>query len=830
MRTINFGIDLGTTNSLIAKYTSAGVEVFKNPIGFRDTLPSCVAFRGDRIIIGDKAREWLLKDPLNVFAGFKRKMGTSETYYSPQNNNFFSPIQLSSYILSELKNFIHSTENPENIVITIPASFDTIQSNATKKAGYEAGFKEVVLLQEPIAASLAFFNKQLDSETDGKWLVYDLGGGTYDVALIGINNGEMRVIDHQGDNYLGGLDFDHSIVMNIVLPKLVQETQNTELASELNKHNGKYEKLYYILLLKAEEAKKELSNRKETAIEFAYDIEGTGTEKEYYISITKEEFNNCIKDRILSTVEMIDTVVSRNNLRFSDLKQIILIGGSTYIPYVRECIVEKTGLSVNSSIDPTTAVVVGAAFYAGNKSCAVTVQEPSAGARTADMEIQVSYNKTTKDEEEYVSAQIKNCPANGFFRIIRDDGGFDTGLKPLTPKFGEFITVRKNVINDFTLKIIDAQKNELPAYTQKIQITHGLFNVFGQPLPEDISLEIDDIDNNTTKCQVIFERNSILPLLKTIYKEISKTIKKNTDDRLIINLLEGNHQAHPNTNKAIGVIEIHAHQLQGDLVKGSDVEIKIEMSESRDVSVNVNLLLFDQKFGDVFSPSEKHVSLAKLRDEIKEIRNMLNIEIAKATQAEDYERAGVLNEKTERLSELFYKAMDLKENDLSDLKYQIDEQKRRLAQEVYSNETNFKLIEVKELYYQWRSILTGWFNYYDDIPKHYITEFEAMKEKEERAFFSNNFYQIDGLEKAQSRLINKVILGTPSLMAVYFNIYASKGPEEYTNYQAAKSAIARGEKALDRKNYDELKGILLQLFSLTNQLIDQNRIAGTGLG
>jgi molecular chaperone DnaK len=486
---------------------------------------------------------------------------------------------------------------------------------------------------------------------------------------------------------------------------------------------------------------------------------------------------------------------------------------------------------VNSSIDPTTAVVVGAAFYAGNKSCSVSVQEPATtAARAAEIEVQVAYNKTTKDEEEYVSAQIKNCPPNGFFRITRDDGGFDTGLKPLTPKFGEFITVRKNVINDFTLKILDVQKNELPAYGQKIQITHGLFNVFGQPLPEDISLEIDDIDNNTTKCQVIFERNSILPLVKTIYKEISKTIKKNTDDRLIINLLEGNHQAHPNTNKAIGVIEINAHQLQGDLVKGSDVEIKIEMSESRDVTVNVNLLLFDQKFGDVFSPSEKHVSLAKLRDEIKEIRNMLNVEISKASKSEDYERAAVLNEKTERLSDLFYKAMDLKENDLSDLKYQIDEQKRRLAQEVYSNEANFKLIEIKETYYRWRSILTGWFNLYEDIPKHHAAELEAMKEKEEKAFFSNNYYQIDALEKSQNRLVNKIILSTPSLMALYFNMYAEKSPEEFTDYPAAKTVIARGEKALDRKNYEELKGALLQLFGLTNDLIDQNRIAGTGLG
>ncbi len=831
MKTINFAIDLGTTNSLIAKYTSAGVEVFKNPIGFRDTLPSCVAFRNDRIIIGDKAREWLLKDPLNVFAGFKRKMGTSETYYSPQKNDFFTPIQLSSLILSELKNFIHSQEKPESVVITIPASFDTIQSNATKKAGYEAGFKEVVLLQEPIAASLAFFNKQIDSETDGKWLVYDLGGGTFDVALIGINNGEMRVTDHQGDNYLGGLDFDHSIVMNILLPKLIAETQKTDLAEELNKHNGKYEKLYYILLLKAEDAKKELSNNASTEIELSYDFEGNGQEKEYYIAITREEFNACIKTQIDATVSMIETVVSRNQLNFSELKQIILIGGSTYIPYVRESVAERTGLVVNSSIDPTTAVAVGTAFYAGNKSCAVVeMPEEKTSTSAAQVEVQMSYNKTTKDTEEYVSAQVKNCPANCFYRITRDDGGFDTGLKPLAPKFGEFITLRKNAINEFTFKIVDKQQNEIQTNYPKIQVTHGLFNVFGQPLPEDISIEIDDLDNNTTKCQVVFERNSILPLVKTIYKEVSKTIKKNTDDHLIINLLEGNSQSHPNTNKAIGVIDVSGFQLQGDLIKGSDVEIKIEMSESRDVSVSVNLLLYNQQFGDVFSPSEKHVSLAKLRDEIKEIKNIIGREISKAENAEDYEQAAVLNEKSERLADLYSKAMALRDNDLSDLKYQIDEQKRKLAQEIHSSGTNYKLVEIKEIYYSWRNTVIYWLNHYDDIPKEYAIEFEALKEREISAFASNSYYQIDGLEKSQNRLINKIILNTPSLMSVYFAIYAGKGEEQYKDYNAAKRAIERGEKALDRKNYDELKGALVQLLALTNQLIEQNKISGTGLG
>lgn len=168
MKTINFGIDLGTTNSLIAKYNDSGVEIFKNPVGLKETMPSCIAFRGERIVAGDKAREWLLKDPMNVFASFKRKMGTDENFYIASRNETISPIKLSSLVLKELKSFIHTGETPKSVVITIPASFDTIQSNATKQAGYEAGFQEVVLLQEPIAASLAFLisNWQVQRKTE----------------------------------------------------------------------------------------------------------------------------------------------------------------------------------------------------------------------------------------------------------------------------------------------------------------------------------------------------------------------------------------------------------------------------------------------------------------------------------------------------------------------------------------------------------------------------------------------------------------------------------------------------------------------------------------
>jgi len=833
MKTIDYGIDLGTTNSLIAKYTAGQVEIYKNPVGFKETLPSCIAFRNERTLIGDKAREWLLKDALNVFAGFKRKMGTSDNYFCPAKAEFLSPVQLSSLVLSELKNFVHTNEKPDRAVITIPASFDTVQSNATKKAGYDAGFREVVLLQEPIAASLAFFNKLSDSElSKGKWLVYDLGGGTFDVALIGINGTEMRVLDHQGDNYLGGLDFDHNIVMQIVLPKLIQSLGIADLAEELNKRQGKYEKLYYILLLKAEEAKKELSNAQSVEIDFSYDF-GDG-DTDHYITITREELNATIKPHVDNTLDMIGQVMSRNGISASDVMEIILIGGSTYIPYVRDQIFASTGIKVNCSADPTTAVAVGAAYYAGSKASKLSEEfkEP-AKTTTADgpaLSLQLSYNKTTKDSEEYITANVHDYREGLQYRITRSDGGFDTGLKPLKAKLGEFVSLRPNGLNSFTLKILDAQLNEVPFEAAPIEITHGLFNLFGQPLPEDISIEIDDVDNNTTKCQVVFERNSILPLTKTIYREVSRTIKKGSSDKIIINVLEGNSKAHPNTNQAIGVIEINASQLQGDLIKGSDVEIKLEMSESRDVNVRVNLLLFNQQFSDVFSPTEKYISLQKLREEIKEIRNMLNSEIEKAADSEDFEKAAGMQDLAARLQKLFEDAMSLKEDDLSDLKYQIEEQKRKLAQHVYGSENNPRLVQIKASYYDWRTTLQYWCETYQDMPQSYKDDFEKQKDKETAAFASNSFFQIDGLQKAQIRLANKMILYTPSLLVLFYHHYSNLDDSEYTDLRAARQVIAAGEKALERKNYEELRSLLGQLFGLTRDTVKIEKISGTGLG
>ena len=195
--TINFGIDLGTTNSAIAKFVKGDIIIFSNPqdMGSR-TLPSIVGYKKDKILVGKQARVFAEKESENVKSVFKRKMGTSESFPVKSLNQSKTPIELSTEVLKELKTFVNTGDTLDAVVITIPASFDTVQSIATKEAGIQAGFKQVVLLQEPIAASLAYANMKKEKEMqDGQWLVYDLGGGTFDVALIKIKDGEMKQTD-----------------------------------------------------------------------------------------------------------------------------------------------------------------------------------------------------------------------------------------------------------------------------------------------------------------------------------------------------------------------------------------------------------------------------------------------------------------------------------------------------------------------------------------------------------------------------------------------------------------------------------------------------------
>ncbi len=834
-KTINFGIDLGTTNSLIAKYTAGKVEIFKNPIGLKDTLPSVVAFRKERVLVGDKAREYVERDPQNVFSLFKRKMGTGETFFAKNLNRTLTPIELSSMVLKELKNFVYTGETLESVVITIPASFDTIQSNATKKAGYEAGFREVVLLQEPIAASLAFANKNDHAEgsLEGQWLVYDLGGGTFDVALVKIVDGEMKVIDHEGDNFLGGLDFDSLIIERIIIPELLKIGSFANLLEEMRSATGKYNKLYQILLFKAEEIKIALSSQMSTELEI--EVEDDNEENhEIYMTITRTQFEACVSNKVEYSMDLIKNLLAKNAVSSSDINQVIMIGGSTYIPLVKNTIQTQLGISVNQSVDPTNAVAVGAAYYAGAKTAnlppleateTVTTSPKNASASDA-LTFRTAYQKATQDTDEFFTAIVTGVTTSLQYRIIREDGGFDSGLKRLTDRISEVLPLISNMTNRFSIKIVDSQSNILNIETPVIEIIHGKFNIHGQPLPNDICIEIDDFEENATKLELIFEKNAILPLKRTLVKTISKTIAKGSDDSLIINVLEGSRYASPASCLPLGIIEIKGTDLAMNLVKGSDVEITLAISESRDLKIDALLLMTDQEYGEVFSPSARHINIEKLKTEILEMLREARRELSRFNNNEQYELAGRVSKIEVALDDMYNRLDKMRIDDVTDEKYQLEERKRKLAQALDVILRDQQAEGVKSDYFEAKRDCEYWVE--KDPAKR--TRLEQITNTEKDFLASNNKTIIKAKTKEIENLAWQISQKDPTRVAGLFHFYAFQSyPED--KKRDADRLIATGEKALERKNYDEVLAVVYGLYALLpHDKRIEDRIKGTGLG
>lgn len=678
---INFGIDLGTTNSLIAKFEKGQVEVFKNPNGFKESLPSVVAFRNDRILVGDQARTYAEKDPKGVASRFKRKMGTTETIKLTGGSK--TPVELSAFVLKELKNFVHSGERVESAVITIPASFDTVQSNATKEAGLAAGFKQVLLLQEPIAASLAYANKEKGLDLrNSQWMVYDLGGGTFDVALVKIVEGELTVVDHEGDNYLGGSDFDASLVEKVIVPEICRRGTFTDLLTQMKSEKGKYNKLWYRLLHAAEAAKIELSTKTSAEIDLGMvsleDEEGDPIDS--LLTVTRSEFEEVVKPAIDGTVEMMRKILTRNSLRPEDLKFILMVGGGAYIPFVRKRVEEVMGISVNTSIDPTNAIAVGAAYFAGTKEFKEGTGKTAVPKNNRQLKIRTVYNRNTQETEETFTAKLEGDVSGLFYRIHSDDGSFDSGLNALSSRISEDLPLREGAFNLFTFGIFDGGNNPVDVGFNSIQIAQGRYSVAGQMLPEDICLVVDDVANKDTRLKRVFAKNGVLPAKGKASVEVGKTVIKGSDGEISIMVVEGPSERHSSTNKPIGILLITGSQINRDLIRGTEVDLTIEVSESRDVTISAYLNGTGQEFSQVFKGTDRQVDTRMLASDVLSLESKIQDEIQEASSNGNHDSAQGLERLLSQVQGLISEVGSLAPDDVTDDRFKLEDRKRKIAQ------------------------------------------------------------------------------------------------------------------------------------------------------
>ena len=500
MRTkIDYGIDLGTTNSAIARMENGKPVILKSDVQ-KDTLPSSVAITPRKsIILGDAALAAHRKEKLralelldngftNSYIEFKTTMGTDIPYPSSFLDKEFTSEELSAEVLIKLKSFVKD-ENVNSIVITIPARFKVPQNEATLKAGKLAGFEVVELLQEPIAASIAY---GLDAKNkDGIWLVFDFGGGTFDVALVKVVQGVMTVIDTAGDNNLGGKDLDLAMVDKLIIPYL---DANYSIKSFL-KDSSKKEILRNAMKGYAEDAKVQLSDNPTTDIAtFPGDIRATDddeTEFNLNMTITQEQLAEVFSPIYQKAIDITKKILSKNNLKGSQLECLILVGGPTYSPIVQSMLKEQITENVIAK-NQMTSVAIGAALYASTKEIGVEAAPPPVGTIALDLK----YDAAVVGEEVRINVKVAKGSSNNdipeklFVVIDRDDKVFKSDKKQISERASLIdLLLNKDTSNYFTINLTDEKGNKLDCQPNNFTILEGITTPHA-PLPYAWGIEV----------------------------------------------------------------------------------------------------------------------------------------------------------------------------------------------------------------------------------------------------------------------------------------------------------------------------------------------------
>ena len=478
--TIDYGIDLGTTNSAVAVLNGRNVDVIRNNEGF-EYIPSAVWIdkRGS-LLVGRDAREHLDDDNENAFSEFKLQMGRSTSYRFARSGRAMKPEDLSAEVLKALKTDVRQSkgEDLEHAVITVPADFNTPECQATERAAALAGINQVLLVQEPVAAAMAY---GFDTKSDNVyWLVYDFGGGTFDAAVIKVQDGMIQVVNHAGDKQLGGKLIDWAIVEQLLVPAV--NANHARQFTDFRRGNPRWQGAIAKLKLAAEDAKIKVSRLESTPIYL--DLKDDhGQEIEFEYVLKRSDVERLAEPYLVRSINLCKQALHEKRLALDNLEKVLLVGGPTLSPYFRERLVDKQmglGVPLEFSLDPLTVVARGAAVFAGAKGRAGGKTQPSHGVyrvvfpdwqfRGNDREPQV----VGRVEAAQSQALPQGCTVEIVNRSARSVAR--SGKIPLAPN-GAFVAAlwaEPDHLNRYQVELADSTGRLLAVLTEPDQLTYDV--------------------------------------------------------------------------------------------------------------------------------------------------------------------------------------------------------------------------------------------------------------------------------------------------------------------------------------------------------------------
>lgn len=628
--TIDFGIDLGTTNSAIAVLRGTVADVIKNNLD-NDISPSAVFIdKRSQCYVGQRAknRQEDRDSEDDVCLEFKRRMGTDHKYEFKTARKTMRSEEVSAEVLKSLRGDVQQRlgEDIRSSVITVPAAFEQKQCAATIKAGELAGFVQCPLLQEPVAAALAYgFQADVTKEY---WLVYDFGGGTFDAAIMKAEDGSISVVNHGGDNYLGGSDIDWMLIDKLIIPALEKDYN----FPEFSRGNTRWRATFARLKNQAEAAKIQLSRSDSAFLECKLE-DAEGKIVDFEIKLTRNALVKVAEPFILRSVEICKRVLQEKNMAPSAIEKIILVGGPTLASYFREILHGQLGIQLDHSVDPLTVVARGAAVFAGTQRVeSVVAPKAVAGAYSVDLK----YKPVGADEDPTIRGEVRagagTSVAGLNIEFVNKGTHWRSGKIPLRAdgRFKVNLLAEKGGQNTFGIELFDANGTKQVINPDTLTYTVGMA-ISEQPFCNAVAVALANNEK-----EVFFKKGDAYPATHTYrgFKTMHALRKGETGDMLRIPIVEGNEEK-ADWNRKLGELVIKGTDIRRDAPAGSDIEVTLHAKGPGTLLAKAYLPLLDEEFEAVIDYKTKDTELRELQQQYDAEAKRLDDLADKANETDD---------------------------------------------------------------------------------------------------------------------------------------------------------------------------------------------------
>lgn len=801
------GIDLGTTNSAICSYDGTNTRVWKSPEQ-NDVTPSAIYVdkRGNRYY-GSKAYNQAPYNPTNSATLFKRFMGTSTKIELESAGISLTPEECSAEILKVLYGYLPEEirNDPETaVVITVPAAFNQMKKDATLQAAKLAGINNVALMQEPVAAIMSIMRT---TKQEGIFLVYDLGGGTFDVSIAENINGKVNLLAHGGIEMCGGRDIDRMLFNQVVIPWL---KQNFSLPDDFL-INRKYKTFCRIAQWATERAKIELSAMETSTIALSEGEARTYDEEnnEMYIDIdlTRSQMDTIISDLVKETVDACRDTLNKAGLSANDLECVVFVGGPTNYKILRDKIAYELSAPVKIDVNPMTAVAEGASIFAESIDWLSTSHNRKAANDVIKTDIGLSFKYTARTPNDEAKVMcILDKELNGYtIQFTSLDTGWSSGNAMLKTNLMMSLPLSLNGENTFSVKVFDEFGHEQPIGTDKIVITKTLATIGAIPASHSIGVEVIDKLGGVPSLVFLVNEGDSLPKKGTIPFKAGQTIKAGTHDSINIKLWEGNIQSPITDNRFIGVCKIVGTDFDtGVIPTGADIECDFEMSDSGTIYLGASVPCIGASFRNRNFYSRHQIDLTDI-DSIAEAGRDVLERIEDMAEKVDDPKLADAKKKAEKAANIDSKPQ-CEPEELLEVNEDLLSAKTLISE---ARQANLKPIRQMDL--------DNCVQFFDEVVRQYARPaeeqaFDNLTRTAQRAIDNNDLDFDNQIDEMRSK--NTLILLRQEWFVVDWYQRLTSTPSNFIDMNKFNELKQLGDAALANDDIDQLRQILFELLAI----------------